>query len=1278
MANKALVIDVNSRTALNGVLDKWETIGTMQSFTRDIITPELNEKADKSAIVSGIPTVFARANMFKLALEYSGDSMTNTSAGMIAYYDELIDEWKGLIACIALDSGKLQIKRVELTYSDGKPKDKTSNLYESKGAFGNMLFNRKPLWTEHTGEPGEMPPFINIIKYNNQVVGGTSPESLLFTAPSYSIPVNENYAPQGKFRDPVKHGKNLDETKWLALYAYVKNLIERLKNEFTTYYQCLKEDKDTESLCPSYEHIVNRLQIWLEEIKGKIQDDVEKAAANPVSGFTSPFSLIFNYSDSMYGANGIILSHPETGYTEFKAEDLLLPRGSEIARIILNPHALQHYSELPVQLLEATMKGSEDEEKAYFALPLSVIGLKIFGSSVAALVGQQDNVTIKSRVSAEYDPDARENNLTVYLTLNSEDNKSKTVVVVYTVKSDRYIMNSDILLWPNFISSQWNKYYMYSEMPAGVSSIDFNAIPFVGEQVDGKFLPVADKEYNPIYLTEDQDVLRGSGIDSMLLVTADHRVADNPYKYEIYQSNKPFAGVKLVSGTDREGNEKMAGFLLIRYAPEGTGGAMLPENMMERRVVYKNHGVHLGFDFGSTNSSVAYYDPNDDDDLHAKGLEFKNRRVSLFGNDGMEGRYQPKDFFFFSKKPTPSNALKSVLTLHDQRRMPNGKDSFRELPVAGGMPCFMSNMPLKAVTGNTISLDFGNGVEATLINSMKWSDSPVDMAYKTAYLRTLLLMVYAELFKKGLKPTKLNWSYPSTMGFSTITRHYNPIWNSLGGDNVSPIREYGETNVITLEVTDFAGQNNQNDFNSGGISIGGGSSRQQSGGGISFGMDLGFGGGNTSGGDGAFGVSKKNWWEGGDEKPVEEEQTINFEPEDPSKKLDFHPIKTEFPMTEACASANFTAQTAAVKRKVVYCFDVGGSTTDISALYSLMNGDPYMIKQNSIRFAAQKISQAIRKMPDEFKEVLTMVCDNYDLKLIGFNVGQSRYSADTAPYYYEQIVDILDTEQLKYFYSCIAMRCPRLFAVNMYVTGLIMFYAGQLFLPLVKAINANRGPGSAELEGIEPVFEGKGARIFDWLCTKNPNMAEEYFKAMFKAGAQLPNMPNDKIDLEKLRSGKANDDVKFEVSKGLASENGRLMEPTGEFEIFGENGFKGYAKDGKVYDYAFDTKLTPSWMREIGGYIRQSRVNCECFTQFLSIYGGAVQQILDIKMDINEMRQGLEHMDIEQYITQEVPRFKEAMARSRDNNQAFDYVAPIIIIEGLKFYDKHLLKCFKK
>ena len=1279
MANKALVIDVNSRTALNGVLDKWETIGNMQSFTRDIITPELNERADKSAIVSGIPTVYARANMFSLALSYSGDSMTNTSAGMIAYYDELIDEWKGLIACIALDSGKLQIKRVELGYSDGRHSDKTTNLYESKGAFGNMLFNRRPLWTEHTGEPGEQTPFINIIKYNNQVVGGTSPECLLFTAPSYSIPFNENYAPQGKFRDPVKHGKNLDETKWLALYAYVKNLIERLKNDFTTYYQGLDE-----SLRPSYDHIVNRLQLWLEEIKGKIQDDVERAAANPVSGFTSPFSIIFNYSDSMYGSNGVILSHFETGYTEFKAEDLLLPRGSEIARVMLNPYALEHYSELPVQLLEATMKGSENSKKAYFALPLSVIGLKIFGSSVAALVGQQDkSVAIKSRLLAEYDPDARENNLTVYLTLNSEDGKSKNVAVVYTVKPERYIMKSDILLWPNFISKQWDKYYMYSEMPAGVSSINFNALPFVGEEVDGKFLPVTDEKYNPIYLTEDQDILRRKNIESMLLVTADHRVAESPYKYEIYQSNKPFAGVKLISGIDREGNEKIAGFLLIRYAADETSASdLLPRNRMSEKLTFRSE-VLLGFDFGSTNSSVAYFDPNANE-TYPQGFDFENRRISLFACDlpkpkGTIYKYPPKDFLFFSREKTHSNALKSVLALHDSRRMPTGNDTLAGLPVSGGIPCFMSNLPIMAVTPNTISLDFGDYGSVTLINNMKWSDSEVDKNYRRAYLSTLLLMVYAELFSRGLKPQKLNWSYPSTMERNRILTQYDPIWRGLSSDAVCPILNDDGSRVKPLEVTSIADQNvdqrsKTNDGNT---------SRRSRGLGLAQEMEV------VKDDEGQE-DDKHAWKRQKKVVTTTETKTINLDPQASDKKLEFSPIDTKYPMTEACATANFSASKAAVQRRVVYCFDVGGSTTDISAIFARDGKTPSMIKQNSIRFAAQKISQTLKYMPDEFKEVLNRVCRKYNISLIGFNVGPSRYNQETASYYYEQIVDMLKVDELKYFYSCIAELCPRLFAVNMYVTGLIMYYAGQLYIPLGDAIYASKERGFAGIEGVELRYVGKGARIFDWLSSQDIKNAEMYFKEMFRAGVQAPGLPDEdlveiedaEIDLNELRrEGKADDEVKYEVSKGLASENGVLETPNESFEIFGENGFEGHDEvNDRVFHYRFDTKLTPEWMGEMGAVIRQSKPNCQCFTQFLDIYGDYVQQILGVVIDLNEMRHGINEMKIEQYITQEVPRFKEAMKRYRDNGgkQPFDYVAPIIIIEGLKFYDKHLMKCFKK
>ena len=49
MANKALVIDVKKDSRLtNGSLEIWNTIDNMESFTRDIETPKLDDNADET------------------------------------------------------------------------------------------------------------------------------------------------------------------------------------------------------------------------------------------------------------------------------------------------------------------------------------------------------------------------------------------------------------------------------------------------------------------------------------------------------------------------------------------------------------------------------------------------------------------------------------------------------------------------------------------------------------------------------------------------------------------------------------------------------------------------------------------------------------------------------------------------------------------------------------------------------------------------------------------------------------------------------------------------------------------------------------------------------------------------------------------------------------------------------------------------------------------------------------------------------------------------------
>ena len=99
------------------------------------------------------------------------------------------------------------------------------------------------------------------------------------------------------------------------------------------------------------------------------------------------------------------------------------------------------------------------------------------------------------------------------------------------------------------------------------------------------------------------------------------------------------------------------------------------------------------------------------------------------------------------------------------------------------------------------------------------------------------------------------------------------------------------------------------------------------------------------------------------------------------------------------------------------------------------------------------------------------------------NVEPFKYSQETAPYFFEQIVDRLEEQDFPKFYELIRGKCPELMSVNTYVTGLIMFYAGQLAYKLIQEIvkSEDKHPAMTNWKPIvNIVFAGKGARIFDW------------------------------------------------------------------------------------------------------------------------------------------------------------------------------------------------------
>lgn len=1284
---KALVINVKPRSQQQGAAGQWQDLtSSIQAFTRDIETPSIQDGVDVSAIVSGVPTVFARADLFNHALNEIQTIRKDASVGLNQYYVNLVDEWRGLIACIALNNTAIEIRRITLAYSDGKDMKTTENMYEPKGAFGNMLMNDRSLWTEQgKAKNAQVQPFLYLIKYNKQVVGATSPRSLFFTSVSYGIDKNAAFVDPTthRFTDPL-HSTISDE-QLLNLFAYVDKLLPRIK-QLEDYYK---------QAGLTYEGIKGELGTWRNEILKLIRDrrlDENNASALPVQGFGLPFSFL-NYTEELYGYNGDITTEPDAdGVSKaFKPEELLLPKDSKLLRVWL-PREYEkgekNIATLPIFLLRAHRAGSTDY--AFFAIPLSQKGLVVFGRNVSSLLGYaQAGISINSHMDAEFDEE--KSNLSVRLTISVTDEsgnrKEKTIPIEYKINGI-FKRNKDVVLWPNFISDKWNRYFLYSEMPHNARQEDcqYSAVPFVGDEKHDNEI-ITDSDSNILYLA-DKGVALG---DAKLLVTSDSRTATRKYKYEIYESKHPFRGVRFthITGCD-------SGFVLIHYSSNLNANDILPKDMLDVNRTLSD--VTVGVDFGSTNTSVAYHDGQMQ---YAEGIQFTGQRVSLFTDLGANANQAPaeRNVLFFQNEELYSNAIKSILAIHDDQRLPKNElddiNTLRSEAVQGGFPCFCRHLPVDNVSDDTMTLGFRGGQNIVqLIHNMKWSDREEDKAHKQAFLASLLLHIYAELFVKGFVPNVLRWSYPSAMGYNLMLQ-YNQIWQSL--EHVSPVVD-AMGNPVSLSVSTVPGLNIEMGESGFGINEDASCTISNDG----FGNDNPFGAGDPFAGDpfgtmDAFDSSQEekksvtnsastfddcgNPFSSSSAKQVRKERKSLVPHREPFK-FEFKDIDTSKAMTEACAVANFLSYNINSTNELTFCFDVGGSTTDISVICK-DNEASKMLKQNSIRFAAQRISAATKSVESQFENALTNICHRNNLKLLGFNDGQKLYSAATAPYYFEQVVDLLDTKQLAEFYQILSTECSPLFCVDMYVTGLITYYAGQLAIKLVKEARQSGELSMFKADWrpkVKIIFAGKGSRIFEWLYTINKDVARKYYMEMFCMGmggidvvkGNLGGWPN--IDIQTKQAN----EVKFEVSKGLAKTIASPLQISDKvIEIIGENGFTLYnTSTGNEEELTFEDSISPEFMESIGVCFKSPNnldTTKMCFYTFAGIFYKYVNGLFGRDMvDLKKMKNGINSMaNINTYI-QNLPEMQKARRQDR-----FDYVAPIIILEGMKFYDEYLMDIFR-
>ena len=625
------------------------------------------------------------------------------------------------------------------------------------------------------------------------------------------------------------------------------------------------------------------------------------------------------------------------------------------------------------------------------------------------------------------------------------------------------------------------------------------------------------------------------------------------------------------------------------------------------------------------------------------------------------------------------------MTIHDSRRVTKDINETMEISkfekeVKGGFPCFSRNLPLANVADNkrVIILDTAECGEVNQIYNMKWDDDERNIAYKKAFLRSLLLQVYAELFCKDLFPRKLKWSYPSSMSASLL-RNYNTIWSSLPA--VNPLNDVNNHANVTvdenyqLKVSTF-GYNLQaaSTPNDGSKKIGGGNMFMAGGGNMFM---------TKPKNDQPQGFTANNSFMGkSNNAPLDgnEKKNVVFEKDDDTKQFSFNPVKmvdeSDFQsMTEASAVANFLNVKADDRDALTICFDIGGSTSDISALCQLQTGEGArltMIKQNSIHFAAQLVGEATRYCSN-FQKVLLNTCEEFGLRIQGLNLGENRYNKDTASYYFEQMVDRLTPEQLPFFYKKISSDCSELMCADIYVTGLITYYAGLLARKLVKQVRNStecRWTGDKKPK-VLITFAGKGARIMEWLSTAtNDDLANQFYQAMFLKGLGESDYGDFISGLNIAFPKTITNNVKFEVSKGLAMESTTLMRPQdcNPIEVIGEEGFTIEDANGNNVLLDADNSISPEMMASLGDKFYGSSSAGPRFQDFLNLFYQVTQEFFGMKMNPAVIGNALQNMGLLSYI-RDTPEYLHAKRAEQ-----FDFVSPILILEGSKFYKDFLLK----
>lgn len=1121
----------------------WHLFDQTSPYIQGIETGDLVENINAevlNSMISGLPSIWSRANVFYYAFKYTQKDFNIKTSGLIKFYEALIKEWKGLLAILALFPDRITIsKPIYLS------QQLDEQIFDISSSFGRMLFEDVDLWCDpdFLKMSKKEEPFIQLIYYQDILIGATSPYTLIFTAIDYSTFPSTNditWFRNGKFDDPLEFG-NLKNDQIQKLYLLVKNISEKLP-DFEKTLQINRFDKEKLELGSLYVFLQN----WQKEIKAKGYGIVEEGVLDAELIFSKPFMPLFRVKQELFYKDGIFSFNNEFGGEVVDLQRLLLQ--DDFLFTIPQTSELQPLSESAIHYLKA-LDPDDPYKYWFFPIPLSTYGLKIFKNKIGDLVApSKENI---HEIRAILKPAQYKISVELYLFVDGK--KQTPIIKEYEIKHLTGAQRN-VILWPNFVAKDWNSYYLYSEYPS--NSRDVKIVPFYKNFSEksgfdaGEF--VEDEKGNIIYA--DEKTLN-TDFNSLKIIKYPVEIAtSDDHPYEVIRSNKPIAGLEIRSLIN--GKDRVCGYLIVKNANDES---MLDKKMIDLSYETNFENVVVGIDFGSNNSCVSFSQTNR---AEVSPINFTNRRVFLLGSEVLDPRHEEtakrNELLFFQNESTPNGQIKSWIHDHNHKYIPQGME---QEEIAGGVPIFEPNIVIHDMDNRTITTNAG-----TLHHSMKWLSDIKGKEKKKAYLKTIWIKTVADLYANRLIPKELRWSFPGA--FSQFDKlQYQQMYNELS------------------------------------------------------------------------------------EIPIE------------NKRVEI----TSNPSTESEAVCNYALTHVGLsERNILLGIDVGGSTSDVLVVAMDRAARAFKLKkQSSLRLAAGVLSDVIKNSA----AIINAIYKYHESPACKFKVANIRNMIDkpkTAPFYFNAILDRLKDEDFDGFYRALAQSCPEIFSVPAFISGLLLYYSGQLIAKTIKENNYT------EINFVDFLPFGKGGRIFDWLDTyPGKQLAEQYFNDCFKAGFGE--------NAEKITIGKKysiRKDNKSEVSIGLSAPQKVTVEENAreDSDIVGEIGYQFYEKgSNSPIELKSDDIINPKYLEEMDFGITLPQEFSE-FNKFLNIYldfvgprkTGIIKNTGEIENKKTELTRELKAYILNDNEWQKADEQRKA-------GQLFEYQHSLFVLEGMCFLEKFII-----